>query len=61
MTIDQAVKILNARKHGGTEWRVSSPAVATSKEGRIFTAFEAIAIADWYERNVEDPEGPVQT
>ncbi len=65
MTVDDAVKILNAHKHGDCDqWRVYGEAsliVSAPFKPGIFTAFEAIAIADWYVRNTEDPEGAVQT
>ncbi len=67
MNIDTAVKKLNKMKHRDrTHWTraAADPLVFSVENGHptyCLTDFEAIATAEKYERDFEDPEGPVQT
>ncbi len=52
MTVEKAVEILNARKHRDwTDWKTSKPYVIGVDGSIAYTHFDAIAIAEKYERD----------
>lgn len=58
MTIEDAVRILNEKRHHGhSKWYVSGEFVCGDDQYEFFTHFEAIAIAEKYQEAKTVAEG----